>query len=704
VRVAAAAACLLACLLTNLPVRAQTETVLITGSVAERTVADAPYAITVIDRETLRSAGAQVNLSEALSRVPGLVVANRSNYAQDLQISSRGFGARSNFGVRGIRLFADGIPATGPDGQGQVAQFDLANTERVEVLRGPFSVLYGNSSGGVISLFSAPVTRPEVEGEMDLGAFGFEQLRAAVASPLAGGFNLRASVSTMAIDGFRPNSAAHRDLGSARLGWQGQLDTVAVIASAFSQPALDPLGLTRQQFDANPGQTAPQALQFGTRKDLGQQQIGLTWKHRFDEGALRDLQWMVYRGQRSVTQFLAIPAATQANPNHGGGVVDFDRAYSGTDLRLRLAWQSVDLMLGAAADRQTDDRRGYNNFTGPIGAPTALGVFGLLRRQETDRARSADAYAQAEWALGGGLVASGGLRSGQVQLSADDAYLSNGDDSGKVSFRYTNPVLGLRWQFAPGWQLYSSAARGFESPTLNEMAYQPDGSGGFNTGLRPQVSRQGELGSKWQGAGADADLVLFRVDTRDEIGVAANVGGRASYQNVGRTARRGAEFGAGWQLGSAWRMRLALTFLDASYRDSFYTCTTTPCTLGTAPASLPVPAGNSIVGAQRSSGFAELAWRSAAAGEFGVELRGAGRTAVNDLNTDFAGGYATAGLRWRWGQDLGGGTRLETLVRLDNVTNRRYAGSVIVNDANGRYFETAPPRNLTLTLRVIGGV
>ncbi|MFY9514377.1 MAG: TonB-dependent receptor, partial [Rubrivivax sp.] len=583
----------LALLATAVAAQTQTETVFVTGSIVERAVAEAPYAVAVVGRDELRAAGPQINLSEALARVPGLTVANRNNYAQDLQIGSRGFGARATFGVRGVRLLADGIPASGPDGQGQVAQFDLAGAERVEVLRGPFSVLYGNSSGGVISLVSTPVKRAEVEGEIDLGSFGLQQLRAAVAAPLGKGFSLRASASAMSYGGFRPHAAAQRELANLRLAWQGDADTVTVSAGAWSQPAQDPLGLTAAQFSADPYQTTPQALQFDTRKDSSQQQLGANWKHRFGgDGALRDSQLVLWRGQRSVTQFLAIPSATQGNVRHGGGVVDFDRDFSGLDARLRFAWTGIDLQIGAAHERQSDARRGYENFTGS-GAAQVLGVFGRLRRDENNRARSSDVYAQAEFTLNPAFSASAGLRSGRVELSAADNYLSNGDDSGAVDFRYTNPVLGLRWQPAPGWQLHASAARGFESPTLTEMAYRPDGTGGFNTALQPQVSRQLELGTKWRGAGIDADAVLFQIRTRDEIGIASNAGGRASYQNTGRTERRGLEVGAGWQPAAAWRTRLALTLLDASYSDGFSTCTTIPCNA----AAVPVAAGNRIAGA-----------------------------------------------------------------------------------------------------------
>ena len=669
--------------------------VTVTGSVLQRVVEEAPFAISVVGRDELRSAGPMINLSEALSRVPGLVVNNRSNYAQDLQISSRGFGARAGFGVRGLRLYADGIPATGPDGQGQVANFDLAGAQRVEVLRGPFSVLYGNSSGGVISLISAPARVGEVEAGLDVGSDGLRQLRGALALPLSGGFDLKASVSSMRYDGFRPQSEAERTLGNVRLGWQGASDRVTVLLNHYDQPSDDALGLTRAQFDTDPYQTTQVALDFNTRKTARQTQLGVNWRHLFaGEGALRESQLSVYSGDRSVTQWQAIPAATQGNPRHGGGVVDFDRAYDGLDGRLRWSLGPVDLVTGAAIERQRDDRRGYENFTGT--APTqVLGVTGRLRRDENNRATTRDGYLQAEWQLAPALMASAGVRSGRVSMSTDDAYLGNGDDSGALAFSYTNPVAGLRWtalkQGDESLQLHASAARGFESPTLGELAYRPDGAGGFNEALRPQTSRQLELGAKWRRAAFSLDAVLFHAQVSNEIATLTNSGGRSTFQNVGNTRRQGLELAGRWQPAMGWRGQVAMTWLDATYRDAFLACAGTPCT---AP-SVTVPAGNRIAGTQRASSWAELAWRDARWGEFGVEARGVSSVPVNDTNSDFAAGYGVAALRWSKSY-LFGNHRMELLARVDNLFDREYAGSVIVNDGNARYFEPGAPRSFLL--------
>jgi len=670
--------------------------IVITGSVAERVVADAPYAVSVIDAQTLRESGPMINLSESMARVPGLVVGNRNNYAQDLQISSRGFGARAGFGVRGVRLYTDGIPASGPDGQGQVSHFSLAGAQRVEVLRGPFSVLYGNSSGGVIALVSAPVREARAEMAADLGRFGLSQLRVGVAAPLSSQLDLQLGIAGVEWDGFRPHSSASKQSANLRMGFTGQADRVVLHVNSLDQPAEDPLGLTRAQLDADPTQTASQAAQFNTRKTTRQLQAGVQWRHRFSGmGALAESALTVYQGQRAVTQWLAILAATQTNARHGGGVIDFDRNYGGADARLTWRWDGIDLVTGLAADRQRDDRRGYLNYTGTVAAPV-YGGTGALRRNEINRARSDDAYVQAEWRVSQALALSAGLRNGRVVLSADDQFLGNGNDSGERRFTYTNPVLGLKFTVQPGLVLHASVARGFESPTLGELAYRFDGSGGFNTTLLPQKSRQAEVGAKWRAGALTLDAALFRINVDDEIGVASNAGGRQSFQNVGRTERQGAELALGWRLAPTLRAQAAVTLLDATYRDGFLACAGIPC----ATPTVPIPAGNRIAGTQRGSAFGELVWQSATNTQLGVEVRASSALTANDSNTEAAGRYALLALRASQRFALPDGFTLDLAMRLDNVADRAYAGSVVVNDANGRFYEPGSPRAWWLGLKL----
>ena len=699
----------------NLPAAAietPTETVVVIGSGAEQRAFETPYAVGVVDADELRGAGPLVNLSEALARMPGLVVNLRNNYAQDLQISSRGFGARASFGVRGLRLYSDGIPAAGPDGQGQVSHFDLAGAERVEVLRGPFSALYGNGSGGVISLVSSAPAQRAVTLGVDAGSAGLRQLRVGIDAPFEGGFSLRASASGLSVDGFRPHSEAQRRLGNVRLGYEGERDRIVVVVNALDQPAQDPLGLTRAQFDADPDQTTPQAGQFDTRKETRQTQAGVHWRHRFDAGALRETQLTAYTGQRSVTQWQAIPVATQfnaANPalteRQPGGVIDFDRSYRGVDARGIWRWlldgdRAAQLVAGAAWDASAEDRRGYENFLGSDAAQQ-LGVTGRLRRDEDNRVTAASAYAQGEFTFTPHWIATLGVRSGRVEFRSDDRYIVGGnlDDSGARDYRYTNPVAALQWRADETLNVYLSAGRGFESPTLNELAYRPDGSAGVNTDLKGQSSRQFELGAKWRAPtlGLSAEAAVFDARTDDEIGVASNRGGRATFANVDRTRRRGAEVDLRWRVARDWRARWTATWLSATYVDGFLICRSVPCL---AP-DLPVPAGNRIAGTVARSAWAEWVWTPGAA-EFAVEARAQGRQPVNDLNSDFAAGYSLLALRASWRFALGAG-RLEALARVDNLADRRVAGSVIVNEANQRYFEPAAGRNILLSLRWVQG-
>ena len=680
------------------------QTIVIIGNGAEQRAFDTPYAASVVDADALHAAGPMVNLSESMTRVPGLVVNLRNNYAQDLQISSRGFGARAGFGVRGMRLVSDGIPASGPDGQGQVSHFDLAGAERVEVLRGPFSALYGNNSGGVIAVVSRAPTERALKLDVDAGSAGLRQLRLGVDLPLEGGFSLRATASTFEIDGFRPHSAARRQFGNLRLGYEADADRVVVVVNAIDQPAQDPLGLTRAQFEADPEQTAPQATAFDTRKQLDQTQLGLQWQHRFDSaGPLQRSALALYGGRRSVTQWLSIPAAAQVAPGSGGGVVDFDRHYAGIDARLY--WRFADgrwrLVTGVAQDNQRDDRRGYENFVGAAAART-FGVTGRLRRDEDDRSRTRDIYAQTEFDLTPTLSASAGVRSGKLDISEADKYLVNGNESGTLAYRYTTPVAALRWQPQPAWSLYVSAGRGEETPTLGELAYRADGGAGFNSALRPQRSDQLELGAKWRAPDADPssasskawfDAALFRAETRDEIGIQTNAGGRSTFQNTGRTRRSGFELAGGLHLLPNLRAQVALSILDATYRDAYLVCAGTPCNAPT----VPVPAGKRIAGTLPRQGFAELVW-SPDAFEFGVEASGRGRQPVDDLNSDFAAGYGLWALRARWRLALPLG-RLELLARIDNLVDRRVVGSVIVGDGNGRFFEPAAGRSGLVSAR-----
>jgi iron complex outermembrane receptor protein len=662
---------------------------------------DTAASVDVVDGATLRNAQLQVNLSEDLVRVPGVVALNRQNYAQDLQISVRGFGARSTFGVRGLRLYSDGIPATAPDGQGQVSHFDLSSADRIEVLRGPFSSLYGNSSGGVISLFTAdgaPGMQVEAAGAVGSDGIRRENLRFAGDQ---GAWNWNVGATHFETDGFRQHSAASRDGLNAKVRLKASAATrVTFVANSVRMPEVqDPLGLTRAEFEADPRQASPAALLFNTRKSVDQQQAGLIVEHQLD--AAQSLKLTTWRGQRSTEQFQAIPTApTQVPITHPGGVIDLNRDYQGLDAqwihRSQLNGNPLTLRAGVYADELQEHRRGFQNFVGPAAAPTERGVIGALRRDEDNRARSFDQYAQANWESERfGLTA--GLRHSAVRFRSQDHFIvpGNPDDSGAARYEATTPVLGAVYHVNDRLNVYAAAGRGFETPTLNEISYSPNGQTGLNFALQPAYSRQLELGVKaeplrdWR-----VNAAVFQANTSNEIVVLSNVGGRSTFQNASQTRRRGFEAAAAGQWGSGWSAYAAFTVLDATYRSAFLTCATAGCP-AVAPQVL-VPAGNRIPGIPRTSAFAELVWRHRPWGlETALELRRVGRMAVDDGNNDFAPSATLWNLRLALAQNINRWTVRE-FVRIDNLADRNTIGSVIVNEGNKRFFEPAPGRTWLL--------
>lgn len=680
------------------------DTVVVTGSRIEHSSFDLPAAVDVVGAERIGADQAKVNASEALASVPGITVLNRQNYAQDLQISSRGFGARSAFGVRGIRLVADGIPASMPDGQGQAATFNLDRAERIEVMRGPLSAVYGNHAGGVIQLFTPDGKgAPSIEANVAAGSYGSWKVDAA-AQGEAGGVGYVFDASRFATDGYRDHSSATRDQQLAKLSVAPDADSrLTLVANGFRQiDAEDPLGLRWEQFRSAPKSVDAAALTFDTRKSIEHTQGGLSYERRFGDDAL---QASAYLGRRSVIQYQAIPTSAQrftaatsptsALRKHSGGVIDFDRDFAGASLRWimrrELAGGKLTTTVGIDHETSSDDRRGYENFitgssafalTCGVGG-TVCGVKGRLRRHETDDVTSTDPYVQGEWqGERWGFLA--GLRHSTVRFEVDDRYVTtgNGDDSGSVTYRRTTPVLAATYKLTPALNLYASAARGFEAPTMNELFYS-GANGSFSFDLKPATSKHLEAGVKaFVGDSARADLALFEVRTEDELVVASSSGGRTSYRNAGKTLRHGAELAVDSQWAHGFSSRVAYTWLRAVYDERFTTSSGT------------VDSGNRLPGIAAQTLFGELAWRHAASGfHAAVEAIARDQIYVEDSNArPTAPGFTIANLRF--GVDGSSGPwKLKAFVRVDNLFDRQYVGSVIVGDSNNRYYESAPGRN-----------
>jgi iron complex outermembrane receptor protein len=665
------------------------DVVVVSATRVGHTTFDMPAAIDVVDAVRSGETQPRVNASEALAAVPGLVAQNRQNYAQDLQISSRGFGARSAFGVRGVHLFTDGIPATMPDGQGQAATFNLDMAERIEVLRGPFSAIYGNHAGGVIQLFTREGEgAPTVETALSAGSYGNRKADLNAQGKL-GGVGYVLDASRFETDGYRAHSAATRDQAYAKLTLNPMADAkLNIVANALRQhDTQDPLGVTWATYQRDPRageidttdtQTPKRTLadRYNTRKSIDHQQIGANWEQRFGDDRLRIA---TYGGNRKVDQYQAFSKGFQAPASSSGGVVDFDRDFYGMDISwlhvASVAGGKLSTTLGLEYGRSVDARKGYENFVG-----TQFGVKGALRRDEDDTVSNLDPYVQTEWQYGPWLL-SAGLRSSSVKISVADHFLSNGNDSGSLDYRHTTPVAGVMYALSPTLHAYASAARAFETPTLNELFYSGTG-GGFNFRLQPALSTHLEAGLKAKPApGTSINTAVFEVRTSDELAVDSSNGGRTSYRNAGRTLRQGVEL----SLDSAWShglsTRLALTSLRAVYDQGYGT----------------VLKGSRLPGIPNANAYGELAWREAD-GRYGAALEAvaASKIYAEDANADLpAPGYSVLNARFNASQQLQG-WRLKEFMRLNNLTDRKYIGSVIVGDTNKRYYEAAPGRNWQL--------
>jgi iron complex outermembrane receptor protein len=647
---------------------------------------DVLAAIDVVDRPLIQSGQLEVNLSEPLLFVPGVSAQNRQNYAQDVQLSIRGFGARSSFGVRGVRLYADGIPGTMPDGQGQFSQFDLSSAGRMEILRGPFSALYGNASGGVIALFTEdPPPGRELDGSAEYGTFDTQRY-ALKTMGNAGALRYVLDVAHFQTDGYRVHSHAERNNFNAVSKLElSSASLLTVVANAIATPFIaDPLGLNQAQLAADPHQAGTGALLYDTRKSLEQQQLGVIERTRFS--AADEISTTLYLGHRATTQFQAIPKFTEKSPLNPGGVIDLDRAFYGidsheTDVRTLLGGP-LQLVTGIAYDDLQETRHQYLNF-----ADGELGVEGLERLAEANHVYDFDQYVQGQWDPQERWRLTAGMRHSEVDVASHG--LLSGDGRSGVRYSAVNPIAGLLYRATSAVHVYASYGRGFETPTLNDLQYRSiDGSlPGLNTGLKAARSDNYELGVKTQGP-VRATLDGFYIKTHDELAVQSNFNGRTVQENIGETSRRGAELGLDADLPVNLSTRIAYTYLRARVAQNYESCVGVPCV----PAV--VTAGRQLPAVPSNALYAGLTWRASPLSAT-LETQARAHVYADDRSTAFAGGYWQTNVRVGLDQSSARWTWHEFL-RVDNVTNRSYVGSVIVNESNRRFFEPAPGRTAYL--------
>jgi iron complex outermembrane receptor protein len=681
--------------------------VVVTATRVEQDSFDLPVSIDKIDKKNIQDGQLRMTLSESLVRVPGITAQSRNQMAQDPQISSRGFGSRSAFGVRGIRLYVDGIPLSMPDGIGNPGSIDLSAIGSIEVLRGPFSAMYGSSSGGVIQLFTdRPPATPEVTGDVLFGSFNTRR-ESVQAAGIRNGVENLVNFSDYSSDGFRTQSRNDKQQATARLGVKISEDTkLTTLINWFDQFAQDPGGLigvrsagTKPATANNPGALPgaavynPSGASIGarlanTRVIRSNTQVGFNLEHKYDANNTFNL--ITYAGQRDNLQYLSVPNSPDFTPGRASSI---SRTFYGTELRGTnkgtLYEKPFTLTYGINLGFMSDDR---------LDRPTTSGVINgqAANRNENQTANNFDQYVQGMWSVAERWDIHAGLRRTRLDLKIRPNITGGSSPTAAdLSFEKTVPVIGAVFKASPVLNFYANLGRGFETPTLIELTYADpsNAAAGPNGSLKPSTSTNIEIGSKWLTSDTSrVNAAVFDISTENEIVIDKLEGTTASYKNAGRTKRRGFELSAEAMLRNDLSAYVAYTYLDATFQSAFATGANASSATALYNAGTVTP-GLAIPGTYRTQFYGELLWKYQPwALQTAIEGRYNSRVFVNDMNRESAPSHAVFSLRGSLQQQLGQ-WKITEYARIDNLLDETYIGSVRIGDANSRFYETAPGRN-----------
>ncbi len=645
------------------PVRVRPETIVVVGSRAEIPEPELPLAVTATRIEPLAGAREGASLGSVLDGVPGLVASNRSNFAQDLRLSVRGFGARSPFGIRGVAILLDGIPLTMADGQAQIDIVDPDLLSRVEVLRGPAGALYGNGAGGVIYLASGGGdARPGADVSARFGAYGTRKLIARAAER-TGDVTWTAAVSRLDSDGYRQRARVEQTLVHANATWRIVPSTdLRVIASYLDAPvAQDSGGLTVEEMRDDPSRAAPNNIMFKTGESVRQPTVGARVKARLSPDDLVEAN--AHMDARDFTG--SVPFR----------IVELDHLAGGGGARYRsthaVAGVPARLTAGVEGQRMRDRRVNYDNVAGaPSGDPTL---------REDERVQALGVYGQAhvaprEWL---GLLA--GARYDHIRFEVTDRL---GDQSGSKAFDAVSSMAGAivapRADLDLDLDVFANVAQSVETPTTTELAVRPGGGAGLNSDLRFQRATSLEVGVRGGRDRVAGELTAFHIWLRDElVPFEDDQTGQTYYRNAGRSHRDGAEAAASVTLRPDLALRVAYTWLRARFDDY-------------APDEMDF-AGNAVPGIAPHHLDASLSWQHERGPFARAQASYQRRMFADDANSAMAMGHvlveAAAGYR-----GCAGPLRYQVDVGVANLLDRAYVDNLRLNAAGGRYFEPGTPR------------
>jgi len=637
--------------------------IVVSATRMESTVRDVARSISIVDKERIQNSTQQLGIDEALAGIPGLYMQNRYNFAQDLRISLRGFGARSSFGIRGIRIIVDGIPETLPDGQGGIDSIDIGSAQSIEVLRGPASSLYGNASGGVIAITSELGDSPPfVEGRVAAGAFDYQQYQLKTGGEI-GSVDYLFNVSRTEIDGYRDHSKFRGSIINTKLAIPlGENDKLTFALNFSDQPeAQDPGGINAAQAATDPSSARDRNIQFDGGESLSQQRVGFVYERDRSAGTFTLRNHYVWRDFANKLPFT------------NGGSVAFDRFFYGFGVLYSLGDFMPDnfsLAFGADIDRQDDDRQRYDNNEG---------VLGPLVFDQNERVASTGVFVQGRYEINDAWALLAGLRYDELSYDVTDKFLSNGDDSGQLDFDEISPSFAINHRMDSG-VLFASYSSSFETPTTNELA-NPDGSGGFNTSLVAQTADNFELGFKRSNENLYYEIAVFTIDLENELipFELAAFPGRTFFANVGSSKRNGIETALSWKSNSGLQVDASYTWSDFKFED-FVDDNGNDFS------------GNQLPGLPRQFGYLGFSYNTESGVSGTFETIYSGDLYANNANSANVSSYTIANLRL--GYDFQNGKwMIRPYIGINNLFDESYNSNIRINAFGGRYFEPAPTRN-----------
>jgi len=632
-----------------------------------------PAAIGVVDSNDIGLGKQKLGLDESLVKIPGIFMQNRYNFAQSLKISIRGFGARANFGTRGIKLYQDGIPLTTVDGQGGIEDIDLNSIKQIEVMRGPASSLYGSSSGGVMLFFTGDEddVEPYVESNISMGEY-----QTKMGNIKTGGQVDKVSyflnLSHMDVDGYRSHNRTRNTKFNSKFEYEidDTSDFTAVITAFDAPQADDPGGLTQQQVDDNRRQARDRNVDLDAGEDIDQQKLGFTYHKQITPN--QELTLRNYYLWRDFTGLIPlIPVA-------GSGYIELDRFQLGGGAQYSilsdLFGRNNRTVIGFDVDSQEDDRQRYNND---------LGVQGALRVDQLEQGDSFGIFIRNELAISDNFELVLGLRFDSVDLEVDDRFLADGDQSSELNFNEFSPMVGALWTINPGANIYANISSVFETPTFTELAQA--GVGGFaNVSL--QEAWNYELGIKGiVNPRFNYALAVFHIDVDDEIINVVNIGGQAFFNNAD-TTRNGVEATVSFIPVTGVNMLMSYTYSDFTF-DNFPASVCTTC------------GGNELPGLPEHNFYTELAYTHPSGFFSSIDFQYVSNMYVDNANTAQNRPYGVSNLRAGYLKTMGD-LEISPYLGINNLFDKEYVGNVRINAFGGRYFEPAPEFNVYAGLNI----